>query len=84
VEDDVDRFVDVACEMYEKKEIYRFRNQAFEFLEERCSMDKNLNILKEHLMGLENQPMHDILFGETLRSTVYFSKYIEIKNNRIV
>ena len=84
LEDDVDRFGDMAADLYDKKELYKYGAKAFDFLEEKCSFDRNLKLLDEHLQGLKNHPIQNILFGETTRSTVYFSKYIEIKNNRVV
>lgn len=84
IEDDPDRFVNLASDLYEKNEIFQYQQSAFDLLESKFSMDVNKIILKEHLEGLEDHPLQHILFGETLRSTVYFSKYIEMKNNRSV
>lgn len=84
VEDDVGKFIELASKMYGDNQLFKYQKDGFNLLEKKFSMDVNKVVLEEHVKGLQDHPLQHILFGETLRSTAYFSKYIEMKNNRKV
>lgn len=82
VADDPNEFIDLAIKKYKSDTIFQYQEQAFSLLHKKYSRDANENVLKEHLNQLQPHPIQNILFSETIRSSFYFSRFIEGKTQK--
>ena len=72
-------FIKLAIENYQSNKIFKYQTQAFSLLKSNFSRDVNEKLLKSHISALKTHPIQNILFSETIRSSFYFSQYIERK-----
>lgn len=54
---------------------------GWQLLRDKFSDSKNSHRLKASLTSLADTPLQLIMFGESLRSSYYFSKFLEAKQN---
>ena len=83
IANDPKKFIETAINKYSTNEIFEFQKKGFKFLSDNYSRKINEEILKNHLNTLTTHPIQNILFSETIRSSMYFSKYIESKEKKI-
>ena len=79
VADNPEDFIKIAASKYETVDIFRYQDKGFEVLSGNYSRDVNEDLLKKLLNGMNDHPLHNIMFSETIRSSFYFSKFIENK-----
>lgn len=79
IADAVEDFISTAIRHYRSDDLYKFQRKAFELLDAEFSDETNTIKLRNHLDSLKSHPMQNILNSETIRSSFYFSKYIEAK-----
>ncbi|CAG9320393.1 unnamed protein product [Blepharisma stoltei] len=75
--------IDAAISMYDNTILLQnCQLKGFSILKEKFSNSKNSYLLQNHIRGLEDKPLHSVMFSETMRSTFYFSKYLQAKNSK--
>lgn len=82
VEDNPEKFSNLAIKLYNSPDLYSYQQQAFDLISAKFSKSANEGSLEKHLKLSTSHPIQNILFSETIRSSVYFAKYIEMKTNK--